>query len=135
MSSVDASATDTPLPLTIGETSTITDWFKPQQPNHWTSTQLQRPCCVCSTLSYNGSDPATIRIEDIQSDSFTASIQEPNYEDGWHTEESFNYFVLEAGTWQLDDGTLLEVGTTDTNLLASEGWETVNFTHEFAEAP
>ena len=134
MSSVDASATDTPLPLTIGETSTISDL------NHNSQTiELQHsyndPVVFAQPLSYNGSDPATIRIEDIQSDSFTASIQEPNYEDGWHTEESFNYFVLEVGTWQLDDGTLLEVGTTDTNLLASEGWETVNFTHEFAEAP
>ena len=134
MSSVDASATDTPLPLTIGETSTISDL------NHNSQTiELQHsyndPVVFAQPLSYNGSDPATICIEDIQSDSFTASIQEPNYEDGWHTEESFNYFVLEAGTWQLDDGTLLEVGTTDTNLLASEGWETVNFTHEFAEAP
>ena len=41
---------------------------------------------------------------------FTAYLQEAEYKDGAHTNESFSYIVLEAGTWELDNGSLLEVG-------------------------
>ena len=57
-------------------------------------------------LSHNGGDPAIVRITDIQNDSFTAYLQEAEYKDGGHIHESFSYLVLEAGTWELDDGTL-----------------------------
>lgn len=72
---------------------------------------------------------------DIQTDRFTASVQEPNAYDGWHVEESFSYLVLEKGTWQLDDNTLLEVGTVNTDLLGNEGWENISFANNFSDDP
>ncbi|MEM8719354.1 MAG: right-handed parallel beta-helix repeat-containing protein [Cyanobacteria bacterium P01_G01_bin.39] len=93
------------------------------------------PVVFAQPLSYNSSHAAIVRIEDIQGDRFTASIQEPSNLNGYHPKESFSYLVLERGTWQLEDDTLLEVGTLDTNLLSSKGWKNVDFTNDFADDP
>ncbi|VEP17967.1 hypothetical protein H1P_6640001 [Hyella patelloides LEGE 07179] len=69
--------------------------------------------------------------------SFDVRIQEPNYLDGTHIPEQVSYFVLEAGTWQLDNGALLEVGTIESNGLVNGGssFDTVDFDLEFASTP
>ena len=93
------------------------------------------PVIFAQPLSYNGPEAAIVRIEDIKGDRFTASLQEPSNLDGYHTNESFSYLVLEKGTWQLEDDTLLEVGKVNTNLLSSYGWKNVDFTNDFADDP
>lgn len=65
------------------------------------------PVVFALPLSYNGGDPAIGRITNIQSNSFSVYVQEPEYLDKRHNKESFSYIVLEAGTWQLADGTSL----------------------------
>ena len=118
----------------IGETGVVDNL------DHNTQTiSLERnytnPVIFAQPLSYNGSQTAIVRLEDIKEDRFTASIQEPNNLDGKHIDESFSYLVLEAGTWQLEDDTVLEVGELDTNLLSPNGWENVDFTNDFAKDP
>ena len=93
------------------------------------------PVVFAQPLSYNGSDPAIARIDNIQSDRFSVQVQEPNYKDGSHTAESFSYLVLEAGTWQLKDGTLLGVGSVNTNATTTSQWETINLDAGFADTP
>ena len=93
------------------------------------------PVVFAQPLSYNGSDPAIARIDNIQSDRFSVHVQEPNNKDGSHTAESFSYLVLEAGTWQLKDGTLLEVGSVNTNATTTSQWETINLDAGFADTP
>ena len=93
------------------------------------------PVIFAQPLSYNNHNAAIVRIEDIQGDRFTASIQEPSNLNGYHPNESFSYLVLEQGTWQLEDDTLLEVGKVNTNLLSSDGWKNVNFANDFADDP
>lgn len=118
----------------IGETG-IVDNF-----NHNSQTILfdhnyVNPVIFAQPLSYNGGQTAIVRIEDVQQDRFTASIQEPRNLDGKHVNESFSYLVMEMGTWQLEDSSVLEVGTVDTNLLAPNGWENISYTSDFAEDP
>lgn len=118
----------------IGETGIVDNL------NHDSQTILldgnyDNPVIFAQPLSYNDNQAAIVRIEDIQSDRFTAFIQEPRNLDGKHTNETFSYLVLEMGTWQLEDDTVLEVGTVNTDLLAPNGWENVNFTNDFADAP
>ena len=120
--------------LVIGETGIVNNF------NHNSQTiffdhNYDNPVIFTQPLSYEGSQPAIIRIEDVQSDRFTASIQEPSNLDGWHINESFSYLVLEKGAWQLEDNTLLEVGTENTDLLGTEGWEDVSFANNFADDP
>ncbi len=118
----------------IGEIGTITGLDHNSQ-----TVNLQHnynnPVVFAQPLSYSGSDPAIARIEDIKSDRFTVAVQEPNHLDGRHAKESFTYLVLEAGSWQLDNGTRLEVGKLNTDLLGSEDWENVSFSQNFGSDP
>ena len=121
-------------PMFIGETGNIPDL------NHINQTIVlentyTNPVVFAQPLSRNGFDPAIVRIEDIEKDRFTARVQEPNYKDGFHTSESFSYLVLEAGTWELENGTQLEVGTLDSDTTTSLGWEQVSFSTGFESSP
>lgn len=93
------------------------------------------PVIFALPLSYNGKDPAIARITDIQDDSFSVYLQEPEYKDGSHATESLSYIVLEAGTWELEDGTMLEVGTVDTQSMTTSQWESIDFDTDFQEKP
>ena len=95
------------------------------------------PVVFAQPLSYNGADPSTIRITNINAanDTFSFYVQEAEYRDGRHITESFSYMVVEAGTWQLDDGTIIEVGTVNTNKIAASDWENVSFNGNFAQTP
>ena len=123
-----------PIEQIIGETGIVS------QLDHNSQTilfdrQYDNPVIFTQPLSYNGTQPAIVRIEEIQSDRFTAFIQEPRNLDGKHMKESFSYIVLEQGTWELEDDTVLEVGTVNTDLLAPNGWENIEFTNDFADNP
>ena len=93
------------------------------------------PVIFALPLSYNGADPAIARITHIQDDNFSVYVQEAEYKDGAHTQESFSYMVLEAGTWELADGTLLEVGTLNTNSTTTSSWSSIDFEHDFSSTP
>jgi len=121
-------------PVVIGEVGTVTDFNHLSQTINFSQT-YSNPVVIAGPLSYNGSHTATVRIESVTADGFTAFIQEPSNLDGWHTWESFSYLVLEAGTWQWPDGTLLEVGTIDTNATVRHNWETIDFDGDFEETP
>ncbi len=85
--------------------------------------------------SLNGGDPAIARITNIQDDNFSIYLQEPEYRDGTHIQESLSYMVLEAGTWELADGTILEVGTLNTNSTTTSSWSSIDFEHNFSTTP
>jgi Ca2+-binding RTX toxin-like protein len=85
--------------------------------------------------SQNGAQPANVRISNVTSSGFDAAIQEPGNEDGIHITEMVNWVVFEAGNWELSDGTNLSVGSFDSSMLTSAGWESVNFGGTFDAAP
>ena len=131
---IEATPTSSPSPVTMGEVGQVSNF------NHISQTitldnSYVNPVVFISPLSRNGGDPAIVRITNIQDDSFTAYVQEAEYRDGYHAKETFNYLVLEAGTWQLGDGTILEVGTLNSNLTTNSGWETIDFISDFADTP
>ena len=121
---------------TIGEIGTINNL------NHFNKTiQLNNsytnPVVFALPLSYNGGDPGIARITDIQNDNFSLYLQEADYRDGKHTKESLSYMVLEAGSWELEDGTLLEVDNLDTNANVNNAasWADIDFATDFTNAP
>jgi Ca2+-binding RTX toxin-like protein len=85
--------------------------------------------------SQNGNQPANVRISNVTSTGFDAAIQEPGNEDGNHITEQVNWVVFEAGNWELSDGTHLSVGSFDSSMLTSAGWESVTFGGAFDAAP
>lgn len=99
----------------------------------------QNPVVFVQPLSYRGSTPAIVRLTEITDDSFTLRIQEPSNADNRHTREKVSYIVLEAGNWELEDGTLLEVGKIDSNAVVDgeelNSWETIDFNSSFENTP
>lgn len=93
------------------------------------------PIVFVTMTTSNHSGVTVPRLTDVQSDSFTLYAQEADYLDGIHGTETFSYIVVEKGSWELSDGTKLEVGTTDTNLLAKNGFADVSFDTSFASTP
>ncbi len=96
---------------------------------------FNNPVVFATMTSHNGEEMAVARITDIQNDSFTLYAQEADYLDQSHTTETFSYIVVEKGSWTLDDGTRLEVGTIDSPLLTSGGWNNINFDTHFNYTP
>lgn len=95
------------------------------------------PVVFALGLSFNGSDPANVRLSNVSgsNDSFTLQVQEPNYKDGSHGNETVSYLVLEAGSWQLSDGTRIEVGTFNDDGLVTSGFGNVDFAEPFENTP
>ena len=125
---------ETPVPQIMGEVGTITSLD-----HHSRTIQLNNsyvdPVVFALPLSYSGSDPAIARVTDLQDDNFSIYVQEAEYKDGYHIGESLSYLVLEAGTWELEDGTILEVGTVDTDSITTSEWESIDFASDFQQTP
>ena len=105
--------------------------------NHqWRTIELkhtyQNPAVVFGPLSFNGSHEATIRIKNVTSTSFDVRIQEWDYLDGWHTQESVGFMVMESGVHTLPDGTIIAAGV---HTSASSEWQSLQFGHQFADSP
>jgi hypothetical protein len=64
-------------------------------------------------------------------DGFEFRIEEWVYLDGSHTEETASYLVMEAGTYTLDDGMTVEVGTTD----VPSAFKEHSFSQSFSDKP
>jgi serralysin len=52
------------------------------------------------TLTFNGNHPSTVRVMNVQTNSFDVQIQEWAYLDGPHALETVSYMVAEAGQWE-----------------------------------
>jgi len=74
-------------------------------------------------LSYNGPDPSTVRVWNVQGNSFECAIQEWAYLDGPHAMEDLSYMVVEAGHHVLPDGTVYDAQ----NVQVGDGWTDVDF--------
>lgn len=60
------------------------------------------PIVTMGPISFNGGDPSTLRIRNVSEDGFQFQIDEWDYRDGSHTEESFSYLAVQSGLLDLD---------------------------------
>lgn len=95
------------------------------------------PVLIIQPTSNKGTDPVAVRIDNLDNDSFEVFLQEPSNLNGIHTfAEQASYMVIEAGNWQLADGTLLEADTFSRNGLVTGGhWSSIAFDQNFANSP
>ena len=84
------------------------------------------PVIVISDPSFNGADPATVRVRNLSSTGVEIRIQEPNYKDGAHGNEQVSWMVMEAGSYELSDGTRIAAGSYKSSLLSTAGFETID---------
>lgn len=83
------------------------------------------PVVIVSDPTFNGAEPAAVRLRNVAGDTFQIRLQEPNYRDNKHVNESVSYLVMEAGDWELADGTRISAGTSNSNRLTSKGFDAV----------
>lgn len=128
--SVQGTLVESSTELVVGEAGEITNL------NHeWQTVQLdnqyENPAIVVGPLSFNGRHESTIRIRNVTSTSFDVRVQEWNYLDGWHTNETASYLVVESGIHTMSDGTVIAAGVTETGT----AWQSLGFGHEFNNTP
>lgn len=97
---------------------------------------------VVATATASGGQPCSVRIRNITVNGFDISQVEPANLDGMHASMTIDYVAIEPGVHELADGTKIEAGTRSTttlqhgsDVLGSEGWDTINFTQTFSTAP
>jgi hypothetical protein len=116
------------FPLQIGEVRVDHNW------KHVAFSQtFQDPVVVVKSFSSYDGDPAVVRIQNIDATGFEIRIQEWDYLDGIHGEESVSYVAMERGLHTLPDGTLVEAQRLDTDV--TNGFTQVNFTGSFPVTP
>jgi hypothetical protein len=66
------------------------------------------PIVVATALSRKGTNPAIVRLQNVNPTGFDIRVQEWDYLDGAHALETAGYIVLERGSYTLPDGTRVE---------------------------
>ena len=83
----------------------------------------------------NGTDAVTVEFSEVTSTGATLYLEEPDGYDGKHVEEQVSLVAFEEGTFELADGSLLQVGTATTVKGPTETFQDVTFDVEFDDVP
>lgn len=75
------------------------------------SSPFDSPVVVAKPLSASDPEPATVRIRNVTASGFEIRVQEWDYLDGNHGQETVAYLAMEKGIYRLEDGTLIQAGT------------------------
>ncbi|ELS04466.1 glucose/sorbosone dehydrogenase [Xenococcus sp. PCC 7305] len=118
------------LEIAIAESGTV------RINDRWRTINLQNtyedPVVILGPPSYNGPNPATVRVDNVTNNSFQARIDEWEYLDETHIGESVGYLVVEAGTHVLEDGTVI---IAENQPQVDHTWQTIEFDTSFATTP
>ena len=94
------------------------------------------PVVVAKPLSYNGPQPAVVRMQNVTPSSFEIRIQEWDYSaDPIHVFEEVSWLAVERGHWTLPDGSQIEAGTITTDSCGTGSFAPVSFLHPFNTVP
>jgi hypothetical protein len=116
------------IPMETGEVNIDHNWKRVDFKKEYVD-----PVVIAKPISLNGSQPAVIRIREINQSGFQIRIQEWEYLDGWHVAENVGYIVIERGTYQLENGARLEAGNFGADRVDKYG--TVTFGQTFEKLP
>lgn len=99
-----------------------------------TAQSFTDPVVITSLLSYNDSAPAVVQLDSVSNAGFNARVRSADYVGGAHGDETFSYFMIEAGRASSTNNSLVwEAGRVD--LAAGSDWQEVAFTQSFTAAP
>jgi YD repeat-containing protein len=97
------------------------------------------PVVFAQPPSYEGGDTAVVRITEVTPDGFGLFVHEAPDKDGAHTTEIVSWMVVEAGNWQLADGTRIEAGKRGTSATVGKSvansWENITYESAFDTIP
>ena len=86
---------------------------------------------MLSDSTYKGSGPVSGLIKDLNPNGFQVRVKEPAYKNDRHVLETLCYWVMEKGSFDLDDGTKLQVGQAS----IGKEWQTISFPYTFNSIP
>ena len=112
----------------VGEVSVDHNWLYVSFSKEYTD-----PVVIAGAASLNGSQPTTVRLRNVTNKGFEIRLQEWEYLDGTHYQETVGYLVMERGQYHLNDGTLIEAGAFNTK--TPPGFERINFHNTFNQQP
>ena len=134
----EAMLTARPPKFEMGEVGQITNLTHSVQTVSL-SGSYHHPVVIAQPASSSEAEPAVVRVRDVGPESFKISLAEPSNLDGIHSGETVTYVVLEAGTYQMENGSWLEAGTVDTAMTVGNrlgnSWESVSFDADFSTTP
>jgi hypothetical protein len=93
----------------VGEAGTVT--FAQADASEWQSVTfteaLENPAVVMGPISLNGAQQATMRVRDVTETGFEYQLDEWDYLDGGHIEETVSWVAIESGTHQIGGQTVV----------------------------
>jgi hypothetical protein len=94
--------------------------------------EYENPVVVMGPVSYNGSDPSTVRIKNTSATSFDCQIDEwGNQSTGKHTTERIDFMVMESGKYTIG-GLKAEAGVIEN---VNGSFSNHSFSQNFSEKP
>lgn len=116
-------------PRPIGETGTVSGLTTTTQTIRFDNT-YDNPVVFARPATNNGSDVIAVRVQNVTKNDFELRLQEPL--GAPHSKnESVDWAVIEAGSWQLRDGTHIEAGKQSTDITANDADRHANGTLNF----
>ncbi|MEM9781438.1 MAG: LamG-like jellyroll fold domain-containing protein, partial [Pseudomonadota bacterium] len=67
---------------------------------------------VMGPISFNGGHQAVMRVRNVTDEGFEYQLDEWNYHDGWHMEETVSWMAVSAGTHTLEGGQTISAGSS-----------------------
>ncbi|HEY49204.1 MAG TPA: oligosaccharyl transferase, archaeosortase A system-associated [Dehalococcoidia bacterium] len=122
--------TPPPFAIEVGKLSLNRNW----QTIHLTES-FTAPVVLAKPLSYNGVEPAVVRIRNVTAESFDIRLQEWDYLDGFHSTEEVSWLAIEKGHWILPNGAGVEAGDSTINLTGVPSFADIDFSPAFSSRP
>lgn len=117
---------DITLNYEIGELALTNEWVRIKLENTFIN-----PAVFVSPATNNDKEAVVTRVRNLDKSGFEIRLQEWEYLDGKHHEETVSFLVLEQGQSTLPDGTIIEVGTFN----GSTKNQTLTFQQAFSAIP
>jgi len=96
-------------------------------------TPFTNPVVVAKPATHNDSEPAVVRIRNLDQSGFEVRLQEWDYLDDIHGKEKLSYLVIEQGVHKLADGVQIEAGYF--NHATTHKYSHITFKQAFSSQP
>lgn len=114
-------------PISAARTLTVDDPWQ----TFSLSNSYDAPVVLAKPPSFAGTHPCHTRLRNVTDAGFECRIEEWEYLDGGHYEETVGSLAVESGTHTLADGTTVAVG----RVVTDDSWVSVTFDRSFSVAP
>ena len=125
---VDAADPSADIPMEVGEVLVDHEWRRVEF-----ATPFDDPIVIAKPLSGNDGDPAVVRVDQVDQQGFLIRVQEWDYLDDSHAEETVSYIVMERGVHLLPDGGYVEADRIQTN--KTKAFDRHTFSAPFIDVP